>query len=84
MANILMKIRCVSEYFLLEKQNLISCLRRGELPMVKIGTDYITTESAVEKWIQENIGNDLLHQVFPCLLKSERESATICNKAEYK
>ena len=52
--------------------------------MVKIGTDYITTESAVEKWIQENIGNDLLHQVFPCLLKSERESATIFNKAEYK
>ncbi len=41
------------------KFNLL--LKAGELPLVKIGSDYITTESAVEKWIQENIGKELFY-----------------------
>ena len=36
-------------------------LKAGELPLVKIGNDYITTESAVEKWITDNIGQELFY-----------------------
>jgi hypothetical protein len=31
------------------------------LPLMKIGNDYITTESAVEKWITDNIGQELFY-----------------------
>lgn len=37
-------------------------LKAGELPLVKIGNDYITTESAVEKWINDNIGEELFYE----------------------
>lgn len=37
-------------------------LRANELPFVKIGTDYITTESAVEQWIEQNIGKELFYR----------------------
>ena len=37
-------------------------LQAGELPLVKIGNDYITTESAVEKWINDNIGQELFYE----------------------
>lgn len=37
-------------------------LKANELPLVKIGTDYITTESAVEKWINDNIGQELFYE----------------------
>ena len=37
-------------------------LKSGELPLVKIGNDYITTESAVEKWINDNIGQELFYE----------------------
>ena len=37
-------------------------LKSGELPLVKIGNDYITTESAVEKWITDNIGQELFYE----------------------
>lgn len=36
-------------------------LKAGELPLMKIGNDYITTESAVEKWITDNIGQELFY-----------------------
>lgn len=36
-------------------------LKAGELPLMKIGNDYITTESAVEKWINDNIGQELFY-----------------------
>ena len=31
-------------------------LKAGELPLMKIGRDYITTESVVEEWIKKYIG----------------------------
>lgn len=37
-------------------------LKAGELPLVKIGSDYITTEDAVEKWINDNIGQELFYE----------------------
>lgn len=37
-------------------------LKSGELPLVKIGSDYITTEDAVEKWINDNLGQELFYE----------------------
>lgn len=36
-------------------------LKANELPLVKIGKDYITTEKAIEKWIETNIGKELYY-----------------------
>ena len=34
-------------------------IRSGELPVVKVGKDYITTYSIIEKWIEEHIGTEI-------------------------
>ena len=36
-------------------------LRSGELPVVKVGKDYITTYAHIEKWIEENIGSEIYY-----------------------
>lgn len=36
-------------------------LQAGELPLVKIGRDYITTEEIVENWIKAHIGQELYY-----------------------
>ena len=42
-----------------QKTKIQQLIRSGELPVVKIGKDYITTYSLIEKWIAENIGNEI-------------------------
>lgn len=34
-------------------------IKSGQLPLVKIGKDYITTFSILEDWIRENIGEEI-------------------------
>lgn len=36
-------------------------LQAGELPLVKIGRDYVTTEDIVEEWIKKHIGQELYY-----------------------
>lgn len=36
-------------------------IQSGELPLVKIGKDYITTEEKIEQWINENIGHEIYY-----------------------
>ena len=36
-------------------------IQSGELPLVKIGKDYITTEQKIEEWILENIGHEIYY-----------------------
>ena len=36
-------------------------LQAGELPVMKIGNDYITTEEEVKQWIHDNIGKELFY-----------------------
>lgn len=43
------------------KTKFYKLLKAGELPFVKIGNDYITTENAVEAWIEKNIGQELYY-----------------------
>lgn len=42
-----------------KKTKIQQLLRAGQLPVVKVGKDYITTESAIKKWVHDNIGKEL-------------------------
>ena len=59
-------LKIITSHELLEmlpfgKTKFNQLLKAGELPLMKIGNDYITTESAVEKWITDNIGQELFY-----------------------
>lgn len=43
------------------KTKLNQLLKANELPVVKVGRDYITTESKIEQWINENIGEEIFY-----------------------
>lgn len=43
------------------KTKLYQLLKSNELPVVKIGRDYITTEKKIEQWINENIGEEVFY-----------------------
>lgn len=42
-----------------QKTKIQQLIRSGQLPVVKVGKDYITTYSLIEKWVAENIGNEI-------------------------
>lgn len=42
-----------------QKTKIQQLLRSGELPVVKVGKDYITTYRQIEKWIDDNIGKEI-------------------------
>ena len=41
-----------------KKTKILQLLRSGELPVVKVGKNYITTYELLEKWIKENVGGE--------------------------
>ena len=36
-------------------------IKSGELPLVKIGKDYITTYKLIEEWIAKHIGEEIYY-----------------------
>ena len=44
-----------------KKTKILQLLRSGELPVVKVGKDYITTYELIEKWIKENVGGEIFY-----------------------
>ncbi len=44
-----------------KKTKVLQLLRSGELPVVKVGKDYITTYDLIEKWINEHIGEEIYY-----------------------
>lgn len=42
-----------------QKTKVQQLIRSGELPVVKVGKDYITTYALIEKWIADNVGNEV-------------------------
>lgn len=44
-----------------KKTKILQLLRSGELPVVKVGKDYITTYELIEKWIKENVGGEVFY-----------------------
>lgn len=43
------------------KTKIMQLLHSNNLPMVKIGKDYITTFHLLEKWIEEHVGDEIYY-----------------------
>ena len=41
------------------KTKINQLIKSGELPLVKIGKDYITTFNILEEWIKNHIGEEI-------------------------
>lgn len=42
-----------------KKTKIQELIRSGQLPLVKIGKDYITTEEKMHQWIDDHIGQEI-------------------------
>ena len=43
------------------KTKIKQLIKSGELPLMKIGNDYITTLSILEEWIKEHINEEIYY-----------------------
>lgn len=43
------------------KTKITKLIKSGELPVVKIGNDYITTFNILEDWIRHHIGEEIYY-----------------------
>lgn len=43
------------------KTKVNQLIRSGELPLVKIGNDYITTFNILEDWLRKHIGEEIYY-----------------------
>ena len=43
------------------KTKINQLIKAGELPLVKIGNDYITTFNILEEWIRNHIGEEIYY-----------------------
>ena len=41
------------------KTKILKLIAANELPVMKVGKDYITTYNILEKWIEEHIGEEI-------------------------
>jgi excisionase family DNA binding protein len=42
-----------------KKDKIQKLIKAGELPVVRVGKDYITTYRLLEEWIEKNIGGEI-------------------------
>ena len=43
------------------KTKINQLIKSGQLPLLKIGNDYITTFNLLEKWIENHIGEEIYY-----------------------
>ncbi|WP_443662340.1 hypothetical protein [Eshraghiella crossota] len=43
------------------KTKVLQLIKSGELPLVKVGKDYITTFNLLEEWIKDHIGEEIYY-----------------------
>lgn len=43
------------------KTKTLQLLKANQLPVVKVGKDYITTFPLIEKWIEEHVGTEIYY-----------------------
>lgn len=43
------------------KTKINQLIRSGELPLLKVGNDYITTFNILEDWIRDHIGEEIYY-----------------------
>lgn len=44
-----------------KKTKIQQLIRSGELPVVKVGKDYITTYTLIEQWVCDHIGEEIYY-----------------------
>lgn len=44
-----------------QKTKVQQLIKSGELPLVKVGKDYITTFKLIEEWISDHIGEEIYY-----------------------
>lgn len=44
-----------------QKTKVQQLIKSGELPLVKVGKDYITTFKLIEEWISNHIGEEIYY-----------------------
>lgn len=44
-----------------QKTKIQQLIKSGELPLVKVGKDYITTFRIIEEWILNHIGEEIIY-----------------------
>ncbi len=44
-----------------QKTKVQQLIKSGELPLVKVGRDYITTFHLLEEWIKNHIGEEIFY-----------------------
>ena len=59
--NRILKQTDLYEIFPFKKTKMQQLIKSGQLPLVKIGNDYITTFKIIEKWISDNIGEEIFY-----------------------
>lgn len=47
--------------FPFNKTKMQQLIKSGELPLVKVGKDYITTYKLIEEWISQHIGEEIFY-----------------------
>ncbi len=47
--------------FPFQKTKVQQLIKSGELPLVKVGKDYITTFKLIEEWIESHIGEEIFY-----------------------
>ena len=45
------------------KTKVLQLIKSGELPLVKVGKDYITTFNLLEEWIKNHIGEEIYYRL---------------------
>ena len=45
-----------------QKTKVLQLLRSGELPVVKVGKDHITTYELINDWIKQHVGDEIFYE----------------------
>ena len=61
MENKILKQTDLYEVLPFGKTKIKHLINSGELPVVKIGNDYITTYNIIEEWIKDHIGDEIYY-----------------------
>lgn len=61
MENKILKQTDLYEILPFKKTKIQQLIRSGEIPVVKVGKDYITTFNLLEKWIESHIGEEIFY-----------------------
>lgn len=61
MEDIIYTLQDLERIFPFGKSKLLKLCKAGVLPVVKVGKDYISNPTLIDRWMQENEGKEILY-----------------------